>query len=300
VSQTPQRKNARAAAAPAAPPAEPARAPAPPGVTVTLPRLRPQRGGVDVATVAGLAGAFLLVGGALLVGGSLRAFINVPSLLIVIGGTAAITIVSQSLAEVHAALRTLATAFVRSVPEPRTAAQAMVAMAQTARLHGPLVLEPLVPGLKSEPVLRRAVEAVIDGLPEDEVQRTLGTEIEAEAARVRQAAAVLRRAAEVAPSMGLIGTLVGLVQMLGNLQDPASIGPSMAVALLTTFYGAITGTLVLTPLAAKIEHNSDAQMLVNNLYLLGALSVARQENLRRLESALNAVLPPEARLPESA
>jgi chemotaxis protein MotA len=96
--------------------------------------------------------------------------------------------------------------------------------------------------------------------------------------------------------MGLIGTLIGLVQMLGNLHDPSAIGPSMAVALLTTFYGAVLANLVFSPLAAKLERNASDEALVNQLYLLAALSIGRQENPRRLEILLNSVLPPAQRV----
>ena len=96
--------------------------------------------------------------------------------------------------------------------------------------------------------------------------------------------------------MGLIGTLVGLVQMLGNLDDPSSIGPAMAVALLTTFYGAILATMVFNPLASKLERNSDAEAMVNQIYAIGATSISRQENPRRLEMMLNTILPPVKRV----
>jgi len=94
----------------------------------------------------------------------------------------------------------------------------------------------------------------------------------------------------------LIGTLIGLVQMLSNLQDPATIGPAMAVALLTTFYGAVLANMVFMPLASKLERNSAEEMLVYNLYTMGATSIGKQENPRRLEMLLNSVLPPAKRI----
>ena len=96
--------------------------------------------------------------------------------------------------------------------------------------------------------------------------------------------------------MGLIGTLVGLVQMLANLSDPENIGPNMAVALLTTFYGAILSTVVFGPMAAKLERNSGRETLIRLLVLMGMSSIARQENPRRLEMLLNSELPPEHRI----
>ena len=96
--------------------------------------------------------------------------------------------------------------------------------------------------------------------------------------------------------MGLIGTLVGLVQMLGSLQDPTAIGPAMAVALLTTFYGAILANMVFLPLANKLERNSAIELRVKQIHTIGAASIGRQENPRRLEMILNTVLPPNERV----
>ena len=96
--------------------------------------------------------------------------------------------------------------------------------------------------------------------------------------------------------LGLIGTLVGLVQMLGQLDDPSTIGPSMAVALLTTFYGAVLSNMVFSPLAAKLERNSDEEMLLNNIYVTGVTSIGRQENPRRLEMLVNTLLSPADRV----
>ncbi|MFC7331724.1 motility protein A [Rhodocista pekingensis] len=261
-----------------------------------LPRpLRP-KGGIDLATVLGLVGGFGLVGAALALGGSLGAFFNLPSVAIVLGGTVAVTAVSFSMRDVASAGRLLLGAVTRTVHDPQAVARYVLQLADIARRNGPLALQPLAPSLAAEPVLQRSIEMIVDGLPADDVERILRTEIEADQARARAGAAVLRRAAEVAPAMGLIGTLVGLVQMLDNLQDPASIGPAMAVALLTTFYGAVLGSMVLSPLAGKVERNAEVQALVSSLYMLGAGSVARQENPRRLEILINTVLPPELRL----
>jgi chemotaxis protein MotA len=113
--------------------------------------------------------------------------------------------------------------------------------------------------------------------------------------RHQKSAGILRRAAEFAPAMGLIGTLVGLVQMLGNLQDPTTIGPSMAVALLTTFYGAILANLVFIPLASKLERNSILEEVVSEIYVMGAASIGQQEHPQRLEMTLNSLMPPSAR-----
>jgi len=133
---------------------------------------------------------------------------------------------------------------------------------------------------------------IVDGSPVNEVSSILERDLEASVSRNHASVKVLRRGAEFAPAMGLIGTLIGLVTMLGNLDDPSTIGPSMAVALLTTFYGALLANLLFLPLAAKLETNSILEENVSNMYLLGVSSIGRQENPRRLEMLLNSSLPP--------
>jgi chemotaxis protein MotA len=152
------------------------------------------------------------------------------------------------------------------------------------------------PDLSAEPFLQRSIGVVADGLPPEEIEGMLVREIEAMADRHARGISVLRRAGEVAPAMGLIGTLVGLVQMLGSLNDPSAIGPSMAIALLTTLYGAFLSSVVLLPLAVKLERNSDDERLMRALAVVGAVSIARQESSRRLEMLLNTMLPPAGRV----
>lgn len=285
------RARAQAKSAPAANPAAAAsgRLPLPPAP------LR-QRSSLDIASLAGLAAALLMVLAALIIGGAPGAFFNIPSLAIVLGGTVAVTVISFSMSDVATAASQLGRALMRPVHAPAQVAAHVLELADYARRFGPLSLQPLVGANRSQPVAQRSVELIVDGLPADDVERILRTEIEGGMARARAGAAVLRRAAEVAPAMGLIGTLVGLVQMLGNLSDPTTIGPAMAVALLTTFYGAVLGSMVLAPLAGKVDRIAEAQALVDGLYLLAAGSVARQENPRRLEIMINTLLPPDRRI----
>ncbi|MCW5732260.1 MAG: MotA/TolQ/ExbB proton channel family protein, partial [Alphaproteobacteria bacterium] len=143
---------------------------------------------------------------------------------------------------------------------------------------------------------RKAMQLAIDGMAPEEMERILRQDAQAIVQRHAKSVSVLRKAAEVAPAMGLIGTLVGLVQMLGNLDDPSAIGPGMALALLTTFYGAVLANMVFAPLAAKLERNSEEEALMNQIFLLAAGSIGRQENPRILETMLNGILPPQARV----
>ncbi len=268
----------------------------PPGISAPGPSRVRLRGGLDAATLLGLAAAVGVVVVAIAAGGSLRAFLDPPSLLIVLGGTLAVTTASFSIADMGVAWRDAARVLVHQPHDPRAVGRQMMLVADSARRAGPEILRTMLPEVRGETFLHRCLTLVTEGLPHDEVERMLSGEVEAAAAGRLKSAAVLRRAAEVAPAMGLIGTLIGLVQMLGSLNDPAAIGPSMALALLTTFYGAVLGNVFLAPLAAKLERNAEEDALVRTLYTIGAVSIARQENPRRLEMQLNTVLPPGRRI----
>jgi len=251
---------------------------------------------IDLATVLGLASAFGLLALAVALGGATAAFVNWPAILIVLGGTFAITMICFSLPEVLRAQTVLVKAVFRRRRDTRDAAREVMALAARARKDGVLSLQRLLIEFEHEPFLRRALELVVDGTPGDEVERILRSDVNAMRNRHLNSASVLRKAAEIAPAMGLIGTLVGLVQMLSNLDNPASIGPAMAVALLTTFYGAILANMVFTPLASKLERNSTEEALLHNVYAMAAAAISRQENPRRLELLLNTLLPPTQQL----
>ncbi|NIR76362.1 MAG: flagellar motor protein MotA [Gemmatimonadetes bacterium] len=251
---------------------------------------------VDMATLFGVLGAFAVIGLAMVLGGSPSSFLDAPALLIVFGGTFLVTTVSFTLGEVLRAQRVMLRAVVYHAEAPQTAAARMLYLADTARRNGPFALEDALKAMQHSRFLAQAVALVVDGFPAEEVENILGREARATRERHVRSAGILRRAGEVAPAMGLIGTLVGLVQMLGNLEDPASIGPAMAVALLTTFYGAVLANMVFHPLANKLERNSDVESMVNQIYAIGAASINRQENPRRLEMTLNAILSPVQRV----
>ncbi|RMD86614.1 MAG: flagellar motor protein MotA, partial [Alphaproteobacteria bacterium] len=149
-----------------------------------------------------------------------------------------------------------------------------------------------LPSLREDPFLSEACQLILDGSTPEEAEAILEREAHAAANRYNRSIDILRRAGEVAPAMGLIGTLIGLVQMLGSLDDPTRIGPAMAVALLTTLYGALLAHLVFLPLATKAERMATDESLLTTVYSMGVSSISRKENPRRLEMLINTVLPP--------
>ncbi|WP_340151047.1 MotA/TolQ/ExbB proton channel family protein [uncultured Sneathiella sp.] len=251
---------------------------------------------IDFATVIGLFGSFTLVTGAVLLGGSIGSFFNLPSVLLVLGGTFLVTTISFSLPDIIRAQKLVFNALFTRTVTPNYAAYSMLDLADKCRGKGVLHLQNHLQSLHDDSFQRKALQLVVDGLPVKEVNRILQNDLNGMIQRHNSGSSVLRKAAEVAPAMGLIGTLVGLVQMLGNLDDPSSIGPAMAVALLTTFYGAVLANMFFNPLASKLERSSAEEVLLNRVFMLGAASIGRQENPRRLEMLLNTLLPPANRV----
>lgn len=250
----------------------------------------------DFSTVLGILVAFVLIGAAIAVSGTGRSFIDFPSVLIVLGGTFAVTLASFSFAEFLRTPSVVVKNIFHKHYEPREVARTMLDLAEVARKKGLLGMQEDVAKYRNMHFLSKGLGMVIDGVEPEEVERVLRQEIHATSERHNQGAMVLRKMAEVAPAMGLIGTLIGLVQMLGNLEDPSKIGPAMAVALLTTMYGATLAYVFFAPLASKLERNSAEEMLVKTLFLRGIVSIGKKENPRRLEMLLNTILPPASRV----
>ncbi len=251
---------------------------------------------LDHATLLGLVGAFGLLTAAIVLGGSPHAFVDPPALLIVLGGTLGVTTVCFSLQDMARLPSVAARTLFHATPDAAATAFYMLRLAELARKRGIMGLDQVLEDMQNEPFIRKAVSLAVDGTPIEEIRIVLEREISEATDRQLRSAGMLRKAAEVAPAMGLIGTLIGLVQMLGNLEDPSAIGPGMAVALLTTFYGAVLANMVLSPLAAKLERNITEEELVANVSKVAAESICRTDNPRRLELLLNAMLPPSKRI----
>ncbi len=250
----------------------------------------------DLSTVWGLVITFVLISTAIILGHSNASFFNLPAVMIVVLGTMSVTAIAYSLEEIKGTLGIIRQSFIVRRTPPAVMARQLMEIAVLARKKGFLILSQMTSELNKDPHLAEAVQIVTDGYGGDDVERVLAQDIDALVQRHRRAASILRRASETAPAMGLIGTLIGLVQMLADLSNPEAIGPAMAVALLTTFYGAIMGMAILSPLAAKLERNSNDEVLNRALILTAMASIARQENPRRLEMLLNSELSPEDRI----
>jgi len=265
-----------------------------------LPRTRPfsfsrMAGQVDISVLLGIGGALALLSVAIVASGSATSFLDLPSMLIVIGGTAAITAAGYAPADIGLAAAAAARTLLRAPHSAGEVATEILELAAEARTKGPGSLKRILDDRPVHDLVHRILSLAAAGLPVDSIDALVERETGAGTGRLNKAAGILRRAADVAPAMGLIGTLVGLVQMLGVLDTPSRIGPGMALALLTTLYGAILAHLVLLPIAQRLDRAAEDDERIAGLCRLGAISIARQESLRTLELQLNSALPPADR-----
>lgn len=247
---------------------------------------------MDIGTVVGLVLGFVLIFSAIFMGGSLGAFIDIPSVLIVIGGTVATTFIRFTLPDVIGSIGVAMKAFFAKSPVPEDTIQELVTLSNIARKEGLLKLEkqPV-----SDPFLKKAIMYCVDGHEADFIKEVLEKEIDLTLERHGLGQSIFGAMGDAAPAFGMIGTLVGLVNMLGNMKDPASIGPSMAVALLTTLYGAVVANLVALPIADKLKRRSQEEELNKKLIVEGVLGLQKGLNPRVLEELLKTFLPPKKR-----
>ncbi len=245
---------------------------------------------MDLATIIGFVATFGMIIGAILVGGSLGDFLDVPSILITVGGTFTATFITYPFSEVGKLPKVIKHAFLYKGTEVSSIIREIVETAQLARKKGLLSIES---NLKddSHPLLRLGLQLVVDGHEAKDVDQILGTEMEGMKERHRQGADLFGTMGLISPAMGLIGTLIGLVQMLKNLSDPSSIGPAMAVALLTTFYGSLLANIIFNPIANKLKTRSQDEETVKSMIVTGVLAILSGDNPRIIEHKLNSFLP---------
>ncbi|WP_456432167.1 flagellar motor protein PomA [Thermosulfuriphilus sp.] len=247
---------------------------------------------MDLGTVVGLVLGVILLFGAILAGGSLGVFINIPSILIVVGGTLAASFIRFSLADVLGAMKVAMNAFFKKIENPEDIIKELVTLSNIARREGLLKLEkqPI-----KNPFLKKAIMYCVDGHEADFIEEVLGQEISLTAQRHEIGQNLFKAMGDASPAFGMIGTLIGLVQMLSNMSDPKSIGPAMAVALLTTLYGAVMANLVFLPIADKLALRSQEEQLIKRLIVEGVLGLQKGLNPRVLEELLMTFLPPKKR-----
>ncbi|MEW6723380.1 MAG: flagellar motor protein [Bacillota bacterium] len=249
---------------------------------------------MDLATILGIvSGVGLLLYG-MGRGGDLRAFLDLPSAAITIGGTLAATLVNYPLAQLNGVLKVLRIAFTKKSMDPQEAIATLVSFAEKARREGLLALENDAEGL-DEPFLQKGIQLVVDGTDPELVRSILETELAFLEDRHKAGQGIFETMGALAPAFGMIGTVMGLIQMLKNLDTPETIGDGMAIALVTTFYGATLANLVFIPIAGKLRVKSAEEILLKEVMIEGILSIQAGDNPRIVEEKLKAFLAPKLR-----
>jgi len=247
---------------------------------------------VDIATLIGIVVAFGLV--IFAIGSGLPSFIDPPSMLIVIGGTFGVLLVGYPLSKCIGVIGVVMKTFMYKLDAGADVIAKLVELAQTVRKDGILALESEVGSIENE-FMSKGLQMAIDGQEPAAIEDILYMEMEKVAERHTVGADMFTALGTYAPSMGMIGTLVGLVLMLQNMSDPSSIGPSMSIALLTTFYGALMANILFLPMSGKLKTRSKEELLIHEIILVGIQSLVAGENPRVMEQKLLGYLPPKER-----
>ena len=245
---------------------------------------------MDIASLIGFLGAVGMIAGAMISSGGIGAFIDTPSLLIVVGGTFFAVMYTAPLPVFLGSFGTMAKAFLPPVKKMDELVERMVELAGIARKDGMMALEGQeVP----DKFFAKGLQMLVDGADEAKLTTQLAQEIKAMKMRHEANQGVVKSWIDIGPAMGMIGTLVGLVAMLGNMADPKAIGPAMAVALLTTLYGAFIANVVFMPMLIKLEGFTTYEVVYREMVVTGLRNIARGESPRNIQDQLLSNLAPK-------
>ncbi len=248
---------------------------------------------MDIATILGIVLGLAIVVAAIFMGGSFGMFVNVPSLFIVVGGMIAATILRFELSKVMNALGLgSSVAFKTSNNDPRAVIDEIIELASIMRKSGPLGLESVE---IKDPLLAKGMLYVADGYEAAFISETMERENDLTLERLTEGQRIYKAMGDSAPAFGMIGTLVGLVQMLSTMEDPSTIGPSMAVALLTTLYGAMISNMIALPISDKLSAKAKVEALKSALAIDGVLQIRENKSPDLIKEVLMAYLPEKSR-----
>ena len=243
---------------------------------------------MDLATLIGLIGTLGAIATAILMGGSFSIFVNGPGLMIVMAGTFTVVLMKYPLSVAVQAMKVAAKAFLHKMQSPAELIEKCIELSNIARKEGVLGLEQVE--IENE-FLKRGVMLVVDGNEPDFVRKMLSNDINLTIERHEEGQGIFKSIGDVAPAMGMIGTLIGLVQMMANMSDPKALGPAMAVALLTTLYGAVVANVLALPIADKLALRSKQERMTKSLVLEGITALQMGLNPRVVEDLLKTYLP---------
>jgi chemotaxis protein MotA len=252
---------------------------------------------MDLASFVGILSGVGLIIGAIIIGGDVHNFINTPGIMIVLGGTTATTLLTFQFADVINAFRAAYFVFTEEKDEPNQMVATMIKLCHISRRQGILELGEIK--TKSR-FLKKACDLIADGSSEEIIRSALRTEIDSLKIRHLIVQDVFRKMGTYAPAFGMLGTLIGLIQMLSKMQNPATIGPAMAVALLTTFYGSLLSTMFFLPIAGKLKARTHLEIINLEIMFEGAISILEVNNPLILYEKISSYIPAKHRKPLNA
>jgi len=247
---------------------------------------------MDFSSLVGIVSGFGLIISAIIIGGDIDSFVNAQGIMIVLGGTLSATLLTFPFKDVKTAFKAAYFVFSREKQYPQELIQTMLELTKISRAQGLLVLS----DVETDSVfLKRACNLIADVADEEMVNKTLRTEINSLKTRHYLIQDVFKKMAAFAPAFGMLGTLIGLIQMLSKLSDPAAIGPAMAVALLTTFYGSLLATVIFLPIAGKLNSRTMTEVLNLEIIFEGVNCILTNNNQLFVYEKLSSYLPPKER-----
>ncbi len=249
---------------------------------------------MDIASLIGVLSGIALIVSAILLQGNLQDFVNAPGLMIVLGGTLSATLLTFKLTDVIAAFKSVILVFLNKQHDPNDLIADLTKLSRIANSRGLAALE-RVNKEKQSLFMRKALTLISDNAEEQMIYSTLRIEIQSLKIRNHIIQDIFQKMGLYAPAFGMIGTLIGLVEMLSRLDNPANIGPAMAIALITTFYGTILSTMFFLPMAGKLRANTIDQVTNLEIVFEGALSILRNENPLVLYDRVISFIPPNRR-----
>ncbi len=249
---------------------------------------------MDVASLIGVISGVALIISAILIGGSVHNFFNLPGFMVVFGGTIAATLLTFQIRDVLSAFQAAFFVFSEKKRDPNDMVATMISLCYITRREGIFKLSKVK---TQSPFLKKVCNLIADGSEEALFRKTMAIEVEAMRMRHLMVQDVFKKMGLYAPAFGMLGTLIGLIQMLSRLQNPESIGPAMAIALLTTFYGSLLSTLFFLPVAGKLKSRTLLEIINLEIIVEGGISILDDNNPMLVYEKLSSYIAARLRRP---
>ena len=244
---------------------------------------------MDLASLIGVVSGMGFILGTILLGGSIMMFVNIPSILVVMGGTFAASLVAYPLSDFLSMFKVGLKVFIFKIQPAEEIINNLVEISNKARKGGLLSIEGDIQ-TTSDPYLAQALQMTVDGVKTADIAAIMQKKMALTKKGLDTGANIFSSMGSYAPAFGMIGTLIGLVQMLANLYDPSSIGPKMAVAMITTFYGAVLANLFFIPMSDKLSGRNEEEITNMNIIFEGIIAIREGEHPKLMEDKLNIYL----------